>query len=83
MALQAFIELGLGTVITQFVSHEWSRLELDISGGIRGDLAALSRLVSVGRIAARLYSSTAIALGVSLGVASSIQAQQRCCRWAS
>src|SRR3990172_2856854 len=32
LALQVFVELGLGTVIVQFASHEWSKLNLDKSG---------------------------------------------------
>src|SRR5476651_192970 len=42
LALRTFVELGLGTVIIQFASHEWSGLALDPSGGIAGDRDALS-----------------------------------------
>jgi O-antigen/teichoic acid export membrane protein len=55
LALQLFVELGMGTVITQFASHEWSRLGLDEHGRIVGEEAALSRLVSLGRLAFRWY----------------------------
>ena len=36
LALQIFVELGLGTVIIQFASHEWSKLKLDKFGHIMG-----------------------------------------------
>src|SRR5713101_4019800 len=49
LALQVFVELGLGTVAVQFASHEWSRLSLDESGHIVGDGDSLSRLISVAK----------------------------------
>lgn len=50
IALRVFVELGLGTVIISFASHEWSKLSLDKDGYIAGDANALSRLVSLGRL---------------------------------
>ena len=44
LALQVFLELGLGQVIVQFASHEWSHLGLDSTGRIAGSPAAMSRL---------------------------------------
>ena len=32
LALQVFVELGLGTVLVQFAAHEWSRLSLTSTG---------------------------------------------------
>lgn len=55
LSLQVFIELGLGTVIVQFVSHEWSRLALDSDGRIVGDADALRRLSAISRLATRWY----------------------------
>ena len=54
VALQVFIELGFYVVITQFASHEWAHLSFDDSGSIIGDPAALSRLVSLGRLVFKL-----------------------------
>ncbi|MBA3016726.1 MAG: hypothetical protein FP811_00965, partial [Desulfobacteraceae bacterium] len=51
LALQIFVELGLGTVIIQFASHEWSKLGFDSSGQIVGDSTALSRLKGIASIA--------------------------------
>src|SRR2546429_8571058 len=42
LALQVMVEMGLGTVIVQFASHEWSRLSLDENRRIAGDATALS-----------------------------------------
>ncbi|MFA5181835.1 MAG: hypothetical protein WC405_10980 [Syntrophales bacterium] len=68
LALQVFVELGLGTVIVQFASHEWSKLEMDPSGHISGDGDALSRLVSIANIAARWYLIGAILVIIGLGI---------------
>jgi glycosyltransferase involved in cell wall biosynthesis/O-antigen/teichoic acid export membrane protein len=69
LALQVFVELGLGQVILQFASHEWSRLMLDEQGQIVGDRQALSRLVSLGRFAFKWYAfgGAVIAVGLGLG----------------
>ncbi|MFA6217316.1 MAG: TIGR04372 family glycosyltransferase [Candidatus Omnitrophota bacterium] len=69
LALQIFVELGLGTVIIQFASHEWSKLRLDKDRGITGDSAALSRLISLAHITSRWYlvGGCIIAFGLGLG----------------
>ena len=68
LALQVFVELGLGTVLVQFASHEWSRLNLDESGHIVGDMDSLSRLVSIANIGFQWFLIGGILLTVSLGV---------------
>jgi hypothetical protein len=55
IALQVFVELGLGTAVRQFASHEWSKLRLDEDGHIRGDQDSLSRLISLSAIAMKWY----------------------------
>ncbi len=67
LALQVFVELGLGTVISQFASHEWSKLELDESGHIVGDQDSLSRLISIATIASRWYLVAGILVAIGLG----------------
>jgi O-antigen/teichoic acid export membrane protein len=67
LALQMLVELGLGTVIIQFASHEWSRLGLDDAGHITGDGDALSRLTSIAHIAMKWYAVGAIILTIGLG----------------
>jgi O-antigen/teichoic acid export membrane protein len=59
-ALQSFVELGFFVAITQFASHEWAKLNLDSEGYIKGDLDALSRLISLGHIVFKWYSCIAI-----------------------
>jgi O-antigen/teichoic acid export membrane protein len=69
LALQVFVELGLGTVLVQFASHEWSRLRLDPSGHIVGDEEALSRLISIARVGTKWYQvgGIIVTVGLSLG----------------
>lgn len=69
LALQLFVRLGLGTVIIQFASHEWSKLSINKSGQIVGDKDALSRLVSLAAIASRWYivASIIVIFGLGLG----------------
>lgn len=69
LALQVFVELGLGYVIVQFASHEWSSLSLDEHHRITGSPEALSRLISLGRVAFRWYAIAGGILAVGLGVA--------------
>ncbi len=67
LALQSFVELGFYLVITQFASHEWAHLGLDRAGRIMGESVALSRLVSLGRLAFKWYAvaSCIFVVGVS------------------
>lgn len=68
LALQIFAELGLGTVIIQFASHEWSGLSLDQSRRITGSATSLSRLVSLGRVAFRWYAVAGGLVATGLGI---------------
>jgi len=69
LALQVFAEMGLGTVVQQFASHEWAKLKLDEKGCIVGDHDAFSRLVSITKIAIKwyLFGSAIVVLGLSIG----------------
>lgn len=69
LVLQVFVELGLGFVIIQFASHEWSKLSLDKSGYIVGDKDALSRLISLAKITLSWYliGSTILIFGLGIG----------------
>ena len=69
LALQIFIELGLGVVIVQFASHEWSRLRLDEHGGITGDPESLSRLSSLASVALKWYLVGGFIVALGLGFA--------------
>lgn len=68
VALQVFVELGLGTVITQFSSHEWARLRIDEIGRIVGDNDARSRLISIAALAAKWYLIGAAITIFGLGI---------------
>ena len=60
VGLQSFVELGLHLVISNFASHEWSRLRLERDGKIEGSNEAISRLVSLGRFVFKWYAVAAI-----------------------
>lgn len=68
LALTTFVELGLGTVIQQFASHEWARLDLDSSQDVVGDANALSRLASLARVSFRWYGFASALAVIGLGV---------------
>lgn len=65
-ALQVFAELGLGTVISAYASHEWAKLAFDTQGRVTGDPDALSRLISLGRFALRWYLAAGAAVAIFL-----------------
>lgn len=67
LALQVFAELGLGYVVIQFASHEWSQLGFGADGGVVGAEAAMSRLVGLGRLAFRWYAVSGAAIALGLG----------------
>ena len=67
LALQVFVELGLGTVLVQFASHEWSLLRLSEGGQLCGDETALSRLTSLAQLAIKWYLVGAFVVVVAVG----------------
>jgi O-antigen/teichoic acid export membrane protein len=69
IALKTFVELGFAIVVTNTASHEWSRLSIDSDGRIQGDPAALSRLVSLGRLVVKWYASAALVFIAVAGAA--------------
>jgi hypothetical protein len=68
LALQVFLELGLGQVIIQFASHEWANLNIDQDGRIIGSQDAQSRLVSLGRMAFGWYGVAGCLVTVGLSI---------------
>jgi len=69
LAIQSFLELGLGTVIVQFASHEWSELSVDEQGRVNGSARSSSRLASLLRFSIRWYVMASIAAVLGLGLA--------------
>jgi O-antigen/teichoic acid export membrane protein len=68
LAFQVFAELGLGTVLTYYASHEWAKLAFDQRGRVTGDADALSRLTSLGRFALRWYLAAGAAATLVLAI---------------
>jgi O-antigen/teichoic acid export membrane protein len=66
LALAALAELGLGTVLVSYASHEWASLRLDERSRVTGDPGALSRLASLGRFALAWYAVASTLATVAL-----------------
>ena len=69
LLLQTFLDLGMGNVLAQFVSHEWAGLHLDESAHIVGDAVALSRLGGLVRVGLRWYLYAAGVFFLAVGLA--------------
>lgn len=68
LSFQKFVELGMGTVILQFASHEWAKLGLNKEGYIVGDIESLSRLRGIARIALKWYGAGSIVVIIILSI---------------
>jgi hypothetical protein len=68
IALAQLFELGLGTIVVQFASHEWPLLRWGKQGGIEGDPASRDRISALLRAAIRWYGRAGLALFVVAGV---------------
>lgn len=55
IALSILLELGLGTILTQFASHEYANLEWE-DGQMHGNQIAISRFLSLGKKTFKWYS---------------------------
>jgi hypothetical protein len=66
--LTVIAELGLGLVIQQFASHEWSFLTLNSSGAVTGDAGRLRRLASLATFSLRWYASAGLLAAAVLGL---------------
>lgn len=62
VALQVIFELGLGTVLTQFVAHEMAVLQWTSGPALAGEPAALARVRGLTRFALRWYALGALVL---------------------
>lgn len=72
VALQVFFELGLTSIITQFVAHEASHLKLNVEFKMEGDALYRSRLSSLLKFCAKWYIIVAILVFLALGLAGSL-----------
>ncbi|MDP1890940.1 MAG: hypothetical protein Q8K55_08605 [Gemmatimonadaceae bacterium] len=68
VALAQLFELGLGTIIVQFASHEWSRLKRVPGGGLEGDAAARHAITVLLRSAVAWYGRAGGVLFAVAGV---------------
>jgi hypothetical protein len=68
MVLQQLLEAGMGTVLVQFISHEWVRLDFVASDRLGGEAPALARVAALVRVAMRWYTFTAIAFFLVVGL---------------
>ncbi|MEK6611338.1 MAG: hypothetical protein AAB224_08425 [Gemmatimonadota bacterium] len=68
VALAQLFELGLGTIIVQFASHEWPRLRWGASGGLEGDPAARDTVTAVLHTAVRWYGGAGLVLFAVAGI---------------
>lgn len=56
LALRVFTELGLGTVIIQFASHEWAHLSFGSDRQLEGSLKAQKRLGSIASFSVKWFT---------------------------
>ncbi len=68
VALQVFLEMGFSQSILQFAAHEFAQLKFTARGTVAGDPVALSRLLSLGRLAFAYYATASILLMAGLGL---------------
>lgn len=65
-ALAPLIELGAGSIVVQFVSHESSALAWGARGALQGDAGAVARVLSLVREGWRWYCGAALVLLLAL-----------------
>lgn len=66
--IQVFFEMGLNSIITQFVAHEKAHLKWDGKNDLAGKELHLSRLASVLRLCVKYYLYLAVGLLIALFV---------------
>jgi hypothetical protein len=64
--ISILMELGLGVVLMQFASHEFSRLEWTLSGGISGERRAVKRVLGLLRKAIQWYGIMSVMVAIVL-----------------
>lgn len=63
-----YAELGLGRIIIQFASHEWSKLTLNNEGKVAGDKVAMSRLSSLAKLAVKWFVTAGLFIIIGFGI---------------
>jgi hypothetical protein len=72
LVLQTILDLGMGTVLVQFVSHEWSKLDFDARGNVCGDEVASRRVAGLLRVGLLWYAVAAVAFFGIVGAVGSL-----------
>ena len=67
VAFAQLCELGLGTIVVQFASHEWPRLRWGRGGGLDGDPSARDSIGALLLTASRWFGTAALALFLVAG----------------
>ena len=70
LTLETLVELGFGSVVQQFASYEWARIDSEGSPDVRR--RAEARLASLSRLALRWYRAVAVILFLALGIGGSL-----------
>lgn len=68
VATQIFLEMGFSQNILQFAAHEFAKLRFNAGRTVEGDPHALSRLISLGRLAFGYYAVAALIFFVAVGL---------------
>jgi hypothetical protein len=68
VAFAQLCELGLGTIIVQFASHEWPRLRWGRTGGLEGDPSARDSVAALLVAATRWFGRAALVLFAVAGI---------------
>lgn len=68
VALAQLFELGLGTIIVQFASHEWPRLRRTVNGALDGDPVARDAIAVLLRSAVAWYAAAGALVFVVAGI---------------
>ena len=68
VAMQVFLEMGFSQNILQFASHEFSKLHFTPQKTLDGDPIALSRIISLGRLAFCYYTVAALLMASLIGI---------------
>jgi hypothetical protein len=68
VAFAQFCELGLGTIIVQFASHEWPRLRWAGGGELEGDAGGLDSIGALLFTATRWFAAAACVLVLIAGI---------------
>lgn len=68
LVLTVFAELGLTSVLVNFISHEWLKIDIDENGAPFGDANSLSRLISLCHFSIKWFICAAMLITMLLVV---------------